>query len=54
MQRKMKTAAADPAALPQIPADLLETLIPGPVTPEPNAFEQPSAIHQPIGMREKI
>ena len=33
MPRKMKTAAADRAALPQIPADLLEKLIPGPVTP---------------------
>ena len=28
-----KTAAADRAALPQIPAELLEKLIPGPVTP---------------------
>jgi putative transposase len=33
MPRKMKTAAADQAALPQIPAELLEKLIPGPVTP---------------------
>ena len=33
MPRKIKTAAADQAALPQIPAELLEKLIPGPVTP---------------------
>jgi putative transposase len=33
MPRKMKTAMADQAALPQIPAELLEKLIPGPVTP---------------------
>ena len=34
MPRKTKTAAAEPqAALPQIPAELLEKLIPGPVTP---------------------
>jgi putative transposase len=33
MPRKTKTAAADQAALPQIPAELLEKLIPGPVTP---------------------
>ena len=33
MSRKIKTAAADQAALPQIPAELLEKLIPGPVTP---------------------
>ena len=33
MPRKMKTAAADQAALPRIPAELLEKLIPGPVTP---------------------
>jgi putative transposase len=33
MPRKTKTAAAEPqAALPQIPAELLEKLIPGPVT----------------------
>ena len=32
MPRKMKTAAADKAALPRIPAELLEQLIPGPVT----------------------
>jgi putative transposase len=32
MPRKTKTAAADQAALPQIPAELLEKLIPGPVT----------------------
>ena len=32
MPRKIKTAAADQAALPQIPAELLEKLIPGPVT----------------------
>lgn len=32
MPRKMKTAAADQAALPQISAELLEKLIPGPVT----------------------
>jgi putative transposase len=35
MPRKPKmTAAADKAALPRIPAELLEQLIPGPVTPE--------------------
>ena len=34
MPRKTKTsAAAQKAALPQIPADFLEQLIPGPVTP---------------------
>jgi putative transposase len=33
MPRKTKTAAADQAALPQIPAELLEKLIPGPATP---------------------
>ena len=33
MPSKTKTAAADPAALPQIPDELLEQLIPGPVTP---------------------
>ena len=33
MQRKTNTAAADKAALPRIPAELLEQLIPGPVTP---------------------
>lgn len=33
MPRKTKTAAADQAALPQIPAELLEKMIPGPVTP---------------------
>jgi putative transposase len=33
MPRKTKTAAADKAALPRIPAELLEQLIPGPVTP---------------------
>jgi len=33
MPRKMKTAMADQAALPQIPAGFLEKLIPGPVTP---------------------
>ena len=33
MPRKMNTATADRAALPQIPAELLEKLIPGPVTP---------------------
>jgi hypothetical protein len=33
MPSKNKTAAADQAALPQIPAELLEQLIPGPVTP---------------------
>ena len=33
MPRKTKTAAADQAVLPQIPAELLEKLIPGPVTP---------------------
>jgi putative transposase len=33
MPRKTKTAAADQAALPHIPAELLEKLIPGPVTP---------------------
>ena len=33
MPRNLKTAAADQAALPQIPAGLLEKLIPGPVTP---------------------
>ena len=33
MPRKMKTATADQAALPPIPAELLEQLIPGPVTP---------------------
>jgi putative transposase len=33
MPRKTKPAAADQAALPQIPAELLEKLIPGPVTP---------------------
>jgi len=32
MPRKTKTAGADQAALPQIPAELLEKLIPGPVT----------------------
>ena len=34
MPRKTKTTAADRAALPRIPAELLEQLIPGPVTPE--------------------
>jgi putative transposase len=33
MPSKTKTAAADQAALPQIPAELLDKLIPGPVTP---------------------
>lgn len=33
MPRTTKTATADQAALPQIPAELLEKLIPGPVTP---------------------
>jgi len=33
MPSKTKTAAADQAALPPIPAELLEKLIPGPVTP---------------------
>ncbi len=33
MPRKQPTAAADKAALPRIPAELLEQLIPGPVTP---------------------
>ena len=33
MPRKTKAASADQAALPQIPAELLEKLIPGPVTP---------------------
>ena len=33
MPRKTKTATADKAALPRIPAELLEQLIPGPVTP---------------------
>jgi putative transposase len=33
MPRKTKTATADQAALPSIPAELLEQLIPGPVTP---------------------
>ena len=33
MPRKTKSVAADQAALPQIPAELLEKLIPGPVTP---------------------
>jgi putative transposase len=33
MPRKTKTATADQAALPQIPAELLQKLIPGPVTP---------------------
>lgn len=33
MPSKTKTAKADQAALPQIPAELLEKLIPGPVTP---------------------
>ena len=33
MPRKQPTAAADKAALPRIPAELLEHLIPGPVTP---------------------
>ena len=33
MPSKTKTAAADQTALPQIPAELLEKLIPGPVTP---------------------
>jgi len=33
MPRKIKTAAGDTAALPQIPTELLEKLIPGPVTP---------------------
>ena len=33
MPRKTKTAAADQAALPQLPAELLDKLIPGPVTP---------------------
>ena len=33
MPRKTKTVSADPAALPPIPAELLEKLIPGPVTP---------------------
>ena len=33
MPRKTNTAAADKAAMPQIPAELLERLIPGPVTP---------------------
>ena len=33
MPRKTKAAAAADAATPQIPAELLEQLIPGPVTP---------------------
>ena len=33
MPRKTKTATADKTALPRIPAELLEQLIPGPVTP---------------------
>ena len=33
MPRETKTAAADRAVLPQISAELLEKLIPGPVTP---------------------
>ena len=33
MPHKTKTAAADKAAMPRIPAELLEQLIPGPVTP---------------------
>lgn len=33
MPRKTKTAMADKAALPRIPAELLEQLIPAPVTP---------------------
>jgi putative transposase len=33
MPRKTKTATADKAAVPRIPAELLEQLIPGPVTP---------------------
>ena len=33
MPRKTNTATADKAALPRIPAELLEQLIPGPVTP---------------------
>ena len=33
MPRKMNTATADRAAQPQIPAEFLEKLIPGPVTP---------------------
>jgi putative transposase len=33
MPSKTKTAAADQAALPSIPSELLEQLIPGPVTP---------------------
>ena len=32
MPRKTNTATADRAALPRIPAELLEQLIPGPVT----------------------
>ena len=33
MPHKTKTTAADKAAMPRIPAELLEQLIPGPVTP---------------------
>ena len=33
MPSKMKTAAAEKAVMPRIPAELLEQLIPGPVTP---------------------
>ena len=33
MPRKTNTATADRAAVPRIPAELLEQLIPGPVTP---------------------
>ena len=33
MPHKTKTAAADKAAMPRIPAELLAQLIPGPVTP---------------------
>ena len=32
MPHKTKTAAADKAAMPRIPAELLEQLIPGPAT----------------------
>jgi putative transposase len=33
MPRKTNTAAADKAALPQFSTELLETLVPGPITP---------------------
>jgi hypothetical protein len=35
MPRKTKTATADQAAPPQIPAELLQKLMPEPVTPVP-------------------